>query len=744
MPKTKRPNPKLQALKESGTLHRRPDAIADEHFRENDFFDPRDLLQVKYEMLRRVDVDGDSVSAAAKAFGFSRPAFYEGQRAFRRGGLAALVRQRPGPRTAHKLSRAVMDFAEKEVAANPSVQTDELLRSIEKEFDIHVHRRSLERARARREKRRRGPRRASGPLARAVGADRGSVRRAPRASARRAGAHLPRPPVVAARGHGRVAAHAACRSHGRHRTALLGFRSPTLNTEGNPERSDERARHHDAPLLAGGEDMSTEENRKVTTSHLSRNAYLYVRQSTLRQVLENTESTHRQYALRERAVALGWSSDRIIVIDTDLGQSGASAADREGFQRLVTEVGMGRAGIVLGLEVSRLARNSTDWHRLLEICALAGTLILDEDGVYDPGHFNDRLLLGLKGTMSEAELHVLRARLRGGILNKARRGELQWRLPVGFAYDTQGRVVLDPDVRVQQSVRLLFDTFERTGSAWATVKAFRQQEIAFPRHMIHGRRGAEIVWRPLDHYLVLHVLHNPRYAGAFVFGRHRTRKLPDGRATYETLPQDQWAVCLKGSHPGYVTWEQFEANQRRLRELRQARAEERANSVPREGNALVQGIVICGRCGQRMTIRYNESRGALSPRYICAIETVKQGLPVCQNIPGASIDAAVGALVLEAISPLTLDTALAVHDELQARLDQADRLRRQHVERRRYEAEIARRRFLQVDPDNRLVASSLEADWNDKLRDLRGAEEEYERHQRLDRAVLSAEQREGI
>ena len=490
--------------------------------------------------------------------------------------------------------------------------------------------------------------------------------------------------------------------------------------------------------------MSTEENRKVTTSHLSRNAYLYVRQSTLRQVLENTESTHRQYALRERAVALGWSSDRIIVIDTDLGQSGASAADREGFQRLVTEVGMGRAGIVLGLEVSRLARNSTDWHRLLEICALAGTLILDEDGVYDPGHFNDRLLLGLKGTMSEAELHVLRARLRGGILNKARRGELQWRLPVGFAYDTQGRVVLDPDVRVQQSVRLLFDTFERTGSAWATVKAFRQQEIAFPRHMIHGRRGAEIVWRPLDHYLVLHVLHNPRYAGAFVFGRHRTRKLPDGRATYETLPQDQWAVCLKGSHPGYVTWEQFEANQRRLRELRQARAEERANSVPREGNALVQGIVICGRCGQRMTIRYNESRGALSPRYICAIETVKQGLPVCQNIPGASIDAAVGALVLEAISPLTLDTALAVHDELQARLDQADRLRRQHVERRRYEAEIARRRFLQVDPDNRLVASSLEADWNDKLRDLRGAEEEYERHQRLDRAVLSAEQREGV
>src|SRR5678815_857716 len=227
--------------------------------------------------------------------------------------------------------------------------------------------------------------------------------------------------------------------------------------------------------------MIHETNSKIEARHLKGNAYLYVRQSTLRQVFENQESTKRQYALRQRAVALGWPLERIIVIDSDLGQSGASAADREGFQRLVTEVGLGRAGIVMGLEVSRLARNSTDWHRLLEICALAGTLILDEDGIYDPAHFNDRLLLGLKGTMSEAELHVLRARLRGGILNKARRGELSIRPPIGLAYNSEGVLTLDPDQQVQHSLRLLFETFRRTGSAAATVKAFHKQALLFPR-----------------------------------------------------------------------------------------------------------------------------------------------------------------------------------------------------------------------------------------------------------------------
>jgi DNA invertase Pin-like site-specific DNA recombinase len=267
---------------------------------------------------------------------------------------------------------------------------------------------------------------------------------------------------------------------------------------------------------------------KGSPSHLHRDAYLYVRQSTLRQVVENTESTQRQYALRERAIALGWPIERVHVIDCDQGQSGASAADREGFQRLVAEVSLGHAGIVLGLEVSRLARNNSDWHRLLEICALTSTLILDEDGLYDPSQFNDRLLLGLKGTISEAELHVLRARLRGGILSKARRGELKTPLPVGLVYDAQVRVVLDPDRQVQDALRALFTTYERTGSGCATVRYFREQGLLFPRRLRRGVRKGELIWGPLVHSRVLYVLHNPRYAGAFF-------TWPDS-----LVPESQW------------------------------------------------------------------------------------------------------------------------------------------------------------------------------------------------------------
>ncbi len=259
--------------------------------------------------------------------------------------------------------------------------------------------------------------------------------------------------------------------------------------------------------------MSNDLHDKVTPDHLRRTAYLYVRQSTLQQVMENTESTRRQYDLRRRAVALGWPQERIVVIDSDLGQSGASAKDRAGFQRLVGEVGTGRAGIVMGLEVSRLARNSSDWHRLLEICALTDTLILDEDGIYDPAHFNDRLLLGLKGTMSEAELHILRARMRGGYMAKAKRGELQIRLPVGFVYDAAGKVLLDPDRQVQDAVRSLFTTFRRTGSAGITAREFATKALRFPCRPPHGPRMGELVWNELSYSRTLEVLHNPRYAG---------------------------------------------------------------------------------------------------------------------------------------------------------------------------------------------------------------------------------------
>ncbi|MAG55625.1 MAG: recombinase family protein [Planctomycetota bacterium] len=490
--------------------------------------------------------------------------------------------------------------------------------------------------------------------------------------------------------------------------------------------------------------MTGNAHQKVTANHLRRDAYLYVRQSTVRQVFENTESTRRQYALRERAVAMGWPIERVVVIDSDQGQSGASGVDREGFQTLVGEVGMGRVGIVLGLEVSRLARNSTDWHRLLEICALTDTLILDEDGVYSPSDFNDRLLLGLKGTMSEAELHVLRARLRGGILNQARRGALRTPLPVGLVYDPQGKAVLDPDGQVQKSLELLFETFERTGSASATVRHFREQGLRFPRRPRSGPHKGELLWESLRHWRVLGVLHNPRYAGAFCFGRHRTRKRVGGTVVVEMLPRDEWTALLPDAHPGYITWERFEANEKRLRDNAQAHGAERRKSPPREGPALLQGLVLCGWCGRRMTVRYHTRRGDQWPEYVCQRQGIDSASPKCQSIPGAGIDAAIGDLLIETVTPVTLEVALEVQAELDARIHEADALRRQRVERARHEADLARRRFMEVDPGNRLVVDVLEAEWNDKLRGLHQAQEELEQRRAADHPAIGEEQRAQI
>jgi DNA invertase Pin-like site-specific DNA recombinase len=289
----------------------------------------------------------------------------------------------------------------------------------------------------------------------------------------------------------------------------------------------------------------------VAAHHLSRLACLYVRQSTLQQVFEHTESTSRQYALRERAQALGWAEERIVVIDQDLGHSATSTADRLGFQWLVAEVGLGRVGLVLGLEVSRLARNSRDWHQLLEICALTRTLILDEEGLYDPATFNDRLLLGLKGAMSEAELFVMRARLQGGILNKARRGALKLTLPIGLCYTEEDAIVLDPDVQVQASMGEVFRSFAHTGSACATVRHFRKQHLLFPRRVRSGAHQGEIVWGDIQHHDVLRVLHHPAYAGAYAFGRTRTTKTADGKVHIEDVPRSEWVVLMKDVHVGY-------------------------------------------------------------------------------------------------------------------------------------------------------------------------------------------------
>jgi DNA invertase Pin-like site-specific DNA recombinase len=456
-------------------------------------------------------------------------------------------------------------------------------------------------------------------------------------------------------------------------------------------------------------------------------AYLYVRQSTLRQVFENTESTQRQYALRERAVALGWPLDRIVVVDSDLGQSAATASDREGFQRLVTEVSLGHVGIVLGLEVSRLARNSTDWHRLLELCAFSDTLILDEDGLYDPAHFNDRLLLGLKGTMSEAELHVLKARLRGGILSRARRGELKQMAPIGFVHDSQDHVILDPDAQVQAALRLFFEIFKRTGSCLAVVKEFHARELLFPRRLRSGPHKDDLVWGELLHCRARQIIHNPRYAGAFVFGRTKQRHLPNGKVCSRLVPSEEW-ILIRDVHPGYISWEEYESNRQRVKANALAWSTDRYRGPAREGTALLQGLVICGTCGERMTVRYHSHRGQNIPTYWCGRRLIQQGESgFCQTVHGGALDAAIGDLIIEAMTPLAIEVALTVQQELVSRHEEADRLRRQHVDRARYEAELAQRRFLKVDPDNRLVADTLEADWNGKLRALAAAQDAYEK-----------------
>lgn len=487
--------------------------------------------------------------------------------------------------------------------------------------------------------------------------------------------------------------------------------------------------------------------QKITARHLSRQAMLYVRQSTLHQVLENTESTARQYGLRERAIALGWEASRIVVIDQDLGQSGASVVDRLGFQRLVAEVGLGHVGLVMGLEVSRLARSSLDWHHLLEICTMTGTLILDEDGLYDPATFNDRLLLGLKGTMSEAELHVLKARLQGGILHQAQRGALKVPLPIGLVYAEDGTVILDPDAQIQQAIRLLFATFKRIGSAWGTVRYFRNQGLLFPRRVRTGSHKGEVHWAPLLHNTMLKILRNPRYAGAFCYGRTHTSKHPDGSLHVERIPPEQWPFLLREVHPGYITWEEYEANLHQLQQNRQAHGEDRRHGPPREGPALLQGLVICGRCGQRMTLRYHERQHGtrLYPEYLCQKERIEQaGDRFCQQVHGAGLDAAITDLLLAQLTPLAIDTSVQVYEELHTQAEEARRLRAQQVERARYAAELAQRRFLQVDPENRLVASVLEADWNARLRELAQVQEEAQRQNEAEQRKLSALEQQAI
>lgn len=489
--------------------------------------------------------------------------------------------------------------------------------------------------------------------------------------------------------------------------------------------------------------MHTDSALKVGADHLRRDAFLYVRQSSLRQVFENTESTKRQYALRERAVALGWPIERVHVIDSDLGLSGAQARDRDGFQHLVTEVALGHAGIVLGLEVSRLARNNADWHRLLELAAMSRTLILDEDGIYDPASFNDRLLLGLKGTMSEAELHILKSRLQGGILNKARRGELEMPLPVGLVYDGAGRVVLDPDRQVRDSVAMLFEVFRDLGSASAVVRRLRAQEVMFPRRIRRGIGKGDLLWGALDVSRALQILHNPRYAGAFAYGRTRIAFNAQLRPVQRDVKQQDWPVLIREAHAGYIDWPEFERNQHKLQQNLGFSPGERG-SMPREGNALLQGRLLCGKCGSRMRVHYENLSGQLRPYYRCTEEVVRRAGKPCQWVHGLAVDEAVGALLQQTVAPAAIEVALAVQDEIAQRIEQAAARRQAQLERARYEADLARRRYAKVDPDNRLVADALEADWNQRLRDLDHLQREHERQQHDEQIQLDAPARQRI
>lgn len=490
--------------------------------------------------------------------------------------------------------------------------------------------------------------------------------------------------------------------------------------------------------------MSTDTAGKVDAARLARDAYLYIRQSSLAQVTHNTESTRRQYDLRGRAVALGWPAERVHVIDVDQGHSGASAADREGFKHLVAEVSLGRAGIVLGLECSRLARNNADWHRLLEICAYNDTLICDEDGLYDPTSFNDRLVLGMKGQISEAELHFLRARLQGGLLAKARRGDLRVRLPIGLVHDHNGNVALDPDAGVRGAMTLLLDTFTATGSARAVVKAFTAAGLTFPgRHHV-GPHTGELYWKKMDHSEVLSALHNPAYAGAYVYGRRKHTIDLDGHHHIRTKPKAEWTVLICEHHPGYLSWAQFEHNQQTLAANAAARGDERTKGPAREGPALLQGLAICGRCGRRMSVGYHQRNRLNVPDYHCQHESIANAVPACQAITGAGIDAAVADLVLDVLTPLALEVALSVSDELVHHHEQNDALRAGYVQRAQHNADQARRRYMAVDPSNRMVADTLEADWNNALRELAAVRDDYERTRTDVGDVLDDQQRQRI
>lgn len=475
-------------------------------------------------------------------------------------------------------------------------------------------------------------------------------------------------------------------------------------------------------------------NPKIQSQHLERQAYVYIRQSSMRQVAENLESQDLQYQLAQRAQGLGWSAVQVVVIDDDLGKSAISASDRSGFHTLVSAVGLAKVGIILVTDVSRLARNCTDWYQLLDLASLCGTLIGDSSGVYDPRDYNDRMLLGLKGTFSEAQWYHMRMHLFAALLNKARRGELAIRLPIGFERAADGKIVLSADQEVQSAIRLVFAQFDRLGSARAVMLWLHEQHLQLPRAVQYGPDAGQIEWVKPSYQAIYRILKHPAYAGAYTYGKHESTRLPgsERKIIIRPLPRSEWRVCIQNAFPGYIAWEQYLANQTRL--TINAQGTNWQQGVARGGQALLQGLVWCGRCGRRMKLRYSNQ-----PSYVCEDANKDFGEARCQNFMVPHIDQAVTRLFLEVVQPAQIEMALAAMEQIEAQRQQLAQQWQQRRERARYEADLARRRYAQVDPDNRLVAAELERRWEEKLQEVQRLEREWAEAQSRELKPLSEE-----
>ncbi len=482
-------------------------------------------------------------------------------------------------------------------------------------------------------------------------------------------------------------------------------------------------------------------SEKVRSWHRQRLAIVYVRQSTLQQVWDHQESTRRQYGLKARVQELGWAEDRVLVIDDDLGKSGATAEGRAGFQRLVSEVSLDQVGIIVGVEMSRLARCGKDWHQLLEICALFGTLIADVDGIYDPGQYNDRLLLGLKGTMSEAELHILKQRMYQGKLNKARRGESAFSLPTGYVRCPSGEVVLDSDEQVQQVVRLIFRKFEELGTLNAVLRYLVKHNIQLGVRVRERLGKGELEWHRPNRMTLQNLMKNPIYAGAYAYGRRQVdprHKKPGRPSTGRTVTEpEDWFVLLKERLPAYISWEQYEANLARLKANR-ARSDELG--AVRQGPSLLAGLLVCGKCGRRLTVRYGGEKNRHA--YVCNRLASDYGEALCQSIAGMALDEFVSGQVLAALQPAALELSLEAAKNLEREREDLARLWQQRLERAVYEADRAGRQYRLVEPENRLVARQLEREG--KLAVQKGIEQEQARFERSQPRLLAEEEREAI